>query len=190
MIHIQCNDCEARFTATEKHAGKRGKCPKCGSPLTVPIISNPAQEIPPPAASSKRIVTGWPITLFGVQLMLGGLADFGFVVERWQSAEIASTYASYFKATSGLLAALTVWRVVVICYLVGRRPEAPNVIENWLWGVVVFYLIDTFWFTSIAGGQTDVAMRSLVGMVIAFAWMTYFRRSKVVQMAFADKGGS
>lgn len=35
-ITVECKQCGARFSARDEHAGKRGACPKCKGPITVP----------------------------------------------------------------------------------------------------------------------------------------------------------
>jgi predicted Zn finger-like uncharacterized protein len=35
-IRVQCPMCESSFRIADEHAGKRGKCPKCGEPVRVP----------------------------------------------------------------------------------------------------------------------------------------------------------
>ncbi len=35
-IQVSCNSCFAVFSVRDEHAGKRGKCPDCGSPVSIP----------------------------------------------------------------------------------------------------------------------------------------------------------
>lgn len=41
-ISVVCPSCQARFSVSEKFAGKQGPCPKCKKPITVP---NPVEEV-------------------------------------------------------------------------------------------------------------------------------------------------
>ncbi len=36
-IKFSCGSCGKRFAAKEEHAGKKSKCPKCGSGIEVPF---------------------------------------------------------------------------------------------------------------------------------------------------------
>lgn len=58
-IVVTCPSCGSRFQAPDNLAGKRGKCPKCGTVLAVP---GPAAAVPPalplPAASDAALTTG------------------------------------------------------------------------------------------------------------------------------------
>ena len=36
MIKFACSSCDQRISVDDKHAGKRGKCPKCGQTLVIP----------------------------------------------------------------------------------------------------------------------------------------------------------
>jgi ubiquitin-protein ligase len=46
MIDFDCPQCHGHFSVAENLAGRRARCKKCGTPLTVP---NPQQPPPPPA---------------------------------------------------------------------------------------------------------------------------------------------
>lgn len=46
-IVVTCHGCQARFQAKDEHAGKRARCPKCQTVMTVPM--------PPPQASSPPV---------------------------------------------------------------------------------------------------------------------------------------
>jgi hypothetical protein len=48
-ISFQCYSCNQVLKVGEDKAGKRGKCPKCGTMLTIPVSSS-AEAAPPPAA--------------------------------------------------------------------------------------------------------------------------------------------
>ena len=60
-IDVECGACFHTFRVSDQHAGKRGKCPECGTPVRVPDGSSPANSpppvsgsAPPPARSSSR----------------------------------------------------------------------------------------------------------------------------------------
>ena len=36
MIHVQCPSCGVKLKSPDSAAGKKTKCPKCGTPITVP----------------------------------------------------------------------------------------------------------------------------------------------------------
>lgn len=42
-ISVVCPGCQARFSVSEKFAGKKGPCPKCKAPITIPEI--PKDEV-------------------------------------------------------------------------------------------------------------------------------------------------
>ena len=50
MIKFQCKNCGQKISAPEVHAGKRGKCPKCKSVITIPT---PASQKPVTSQSSS-----------------------------------------------------------------------------------------------------------------------------------------
>lgn len=50
-IAVECPACQARFRAGDEHAGKKGKCPKCGGPITVP--SALAATVPASASAAR-----------------------------------------------------------------------------------------------------------------------------------------
>jgi WD40 repeat protein len=55
-IPVQCSKCSAKLSAPDAAAGKKLKCPKCGSPITVPAPAAPAFEVvddPAPAPTKK-----------------------------------------------------------------------------------------------------------------------------------------
>jgi phage FluMu protein Com len=43
MIDVTCEDCSKTLRVADTAAGKRGKCPQCGSYLTVPIVEAPVE---------------------------------------------------------------------------------------------------------------------------------------------------
>jgi S1-C subfamily serine protease len=51
MITVQCNNCGATFSASEQHAGRRGKCKHCGNVVTIPF---PAAQPPAPTAAQGQ----------------------------------------------------------------------------------------------------------------------------------------
>jgi hypothetical protein len=63
-ISVVCSKCKARFTVSEKFAGKKGPCPKCKTVLTVPDA--PAEEIqihvPEQFASGGKDSKGRPVS--------------------------------------------------------------------------------------------------------------------------------
>jgi predicted Zn finger-like uncharacterized protein len=46
---VVCTNCQARIRVPEAAAGKKGKCPKCGTILSVPPAEAPSSEAPAPA---------------------------------------------------------------------------------------------------------------------------------------------
>lgn len=62
-ISVVCPGCQARFTVSEKFAGKKGPCPKCKALITVP--DRPAEEVkihvPEEFASGGKDSTGRPV---------------------------------------------------------------------------------------------------------------------------------
>jgi predicted Zn finger-like uncharacterized protein len=55
-MNIECTSCQARIRVPESAAGKKGKCPKCGTTLTIPAA--PDQ---PPAADEALAVPEVPV---------------------------------------------------------------------------------------------------------------------------------
>ena len=55
MIKFPCPGCQALFNVTDDKAGKRGKCPKCQSPFTIPQPEAAAAAPPPPAKPDPNI---------------------------------------------------------------------------------------------------------------------------------------
>ena len=61
-IQVKCAKCGKVLSVSEKHAGRRGKCPACSAPFVVPEPPPPA---PPTAGKSvtfevKRVLSGLP----------------------------------------------------------------------------------------------------------------------------------
>jgi hypothetical protein len=67
-IAVLCPSCKARFSVSEKFAGKSGPCPKCKAKITIPAVAVPEIKIaePEPFAASgknaKGIAVGKPLT--------------------------------------------------------------------------------------------------------------------------------
>ncbi len=63
-ISVLCPSCKARFSVSEKFAGKKGPCPKCKATITVPEA--PTEEIkihaPEAFASGGKDAKGRPLT--------------------------------------------------------------------------------------------------------------------------------
>ena len=57
-INVECGACFHTFQVADQHAGKRGKCPECGTPVRVPdgsrSVPPAAGAAPPPVRSSSR----------------------------------------------------------------------------------------------------------------------------------------
>lgn len=45
MINFTCNNCGHAIKVSEKHAGKKGKCPNCGKPAVVPSLTSDADAL-------------------------------------------------------------------------------------------------------------------------------------------------
>lgn len=59
MIKFRCKNCGKKINAPEKHAGKKGKCPKCKTILVVPQPDNP---IPDNSKTGSKTLTLIPPT--------------------------------------------------------------------------------------------------------------------------------
>ena len=63
-IHVLCQGCGKRFRAGAQHVGRQGKCPSCGSAITIePTAETPASEgagtpLPSPARASNDAPPG------------------------------------------------------------------------------------------------------------------------------------
>lgn len=58
MIRVHCAACGATFGARDEHAGRRGKCSRCGAPVTVPSAA--AAQPPAPSATPAPAVSPAP----------------------------------------------------------------------------------------------------------------------------------
>lgn len=52
-LDVSCPSCNSTFKVAVQHAGKRGKCPKCGTRIAIPALAGPTSEppsapVPPP----------------------------------------------------------------------------------------------------------------------------------------------
>ncbi|HXG13449.1 MAG TPA: protein kinase [Gemmataceae bacterium] len=63
MISFTCSGCGQRLKVNEKLAGKKGKCPVCGSPVQVPLTSTPT-----PATVVSHPMTPGPIEMLDADL--------------------------------------------------------------------------------------------------------------------------
>jgi len=44
-IEVVCSGCKTRFRARDSDAGKRGKCPRCGTVIVVPDVAYIEPEV-------------------------------------------------------------------------------------------------------------------------------------------------
>ena len=56
MIRVKCNQCGKSTQAKDEYAGRKAKCPNCGSPIVVPSASASAPS--PPAAQAPAPNSG------------------------------------------------------------------------------------------------------------------------------------
>ena len=73
-IAVTCPSCKAKFTVSDKFAGKQGPCPKCKAPITIPKAEAAASEpavAKPPAPVAKP---GAPAAKPGVPVAKSGAA--------------------------------------------------------------------------------------------------------------------
>jgi hypothetical protein len=63
-IAVVCSGCQARFSVSEKFAGKQGPCPKCKTVITIPVPAKDEVKIHAPEEfqSGGKDVKGRPIT--------------------------------------------------------------------------------------------------------------------------------
>lgn len=59
-ISVTCSGCSASFNVKDEYAGKRGKCPKCKEPLTIPGGSDTV-KMPPPAGKPVTAAKQQPV---------------------------------------------------------------------------------------------------------------------------------
>jgi len=52
MITVTCKKCGSSFNTDDANAGKRAKCPNCGSPIEIPGAAPAAAPTPPPARTA------------------------------------------------------------------------------------------------------------------------------------------
>ena len=53
-IAVSCPSCKAKFTVSDKFAGKQGPCPKCKAPITIPALeTKPAEPAAKPGAARR-----------------------------------------------------------------------------------------------------------------------------------------
>src|SRR4051812_24500902 len=58
-IPVLCPSCKARFSVSEKFAGKQGPCPKCKAPITIPKLEDQVQvHAPEEFAAGGKTSTG------------------------------------------------------------------------------------------------------------------------------------
>lgn len=64
MIHFACPQCHQRFKVEDKAAGKKTKCPKCGTTISVPLPERPHSTtlaIPATTVPKTRDDDGYPV---------------------------------------------------------------------------------------------------------------------------------
>jgi ubiquitin-protein ligase len=49
MIDFNCPQCHGKFSVPDNLAGRRARCKKCGTPLTIPQLAPPPSQAPAPA---------------------------------------------------------------------------------------------------------------------------------------------
>ncbi len=53
-IAVSCTSCKAKFTVSDKFAGKQGPCPKCKATITIPALeAKPAEPAAKPGAAAR-----------------------------------------------------------------------------------------------------------------------------------------
>ncbi|HVX61387.1 MAG TPA: hypothetical protein VHC19_12320 [Pirellulales bacterium] len=58
-IAVSCTSCKAKFTVSDKFAGKQGPCPKCKATITIPALeTKPAEPAAKPAAARAGAAPG------------------------------------------------------------------------------------------------------------------------------------
>jgi predicted Zn finger-like uncharacterized protein len=55
---ITCSNCQSKIRVPDSAAGKKGKCPKCGTSIAIPAAEEAAAEAPPEVAAEEP--TGSP----------------------------------------------------------------------------------------------------------------------------------
>lgn len=61
-ILVVCPGCKTEFRVSEKFAGKSGNCPKCKSPIVVPVVEEVKIAEPEPAVEEKKDKLGRPVS--------------------------------------------------------------------------------------------------------------------------------
>ena len=52
MIPLTCNHCDKKLRLRDEIAGRRIKCPGCGGTLTVPLLDEEVDDVPPPKSNA------------------------------------------------------------------------------------------------------------------------------------------
>lgn len=55
-IEFRCENCDKKLKVKDELAGKRIKCPDCGSPTGVPAAKSPAKQAPKPDLNSSESI--------------------------------------------------------------------------------------------------------------------------------------
>ena len=45
-MQITCSNCQSKIRVPDSAAGKKGKCPKCGTIIAIPAADAPTEELP------------------------------------------------------------------------------------------------------------------------------------------------
>ncbi len=72
-IHTSCPSCRCRIKTPDEAAGRRGKCPRCGAPVTIPAVPQPGIEQPRTSAPSNPSVPSRPTDPAGISRAVVGL---------------------------------------------------------------------------------------------------------------------
>jgi hypothetical protein len=94
MIRFSCHNCGKKIEVSEKHAGRKGKCPFCGCVLTVPSLRQPdiaalAQQAPDTRLFSARSLLAPSLLL----LLASNIAAIVWAIrENWSLATILWVY--------------------------------------------------------------------------------------------------
>jgi hypothetical protein len=81
-ITVTCPSCSVTFKTKDEYAGKRAKCPKCGEPLTIPVVDTVL--MPPPA---KAPVAARPVAASKPKPVVDDEADEGPKPKRRRDAD-------------------------------------------------------------------------------------------------------
>jgi len=146
MIPVACSKCLSRFNAPDGSAGKSGKCPNCGEPITVPISQRsgpggPAQGAAQPLsqgpAAAVVTTTGQTSPAAGV---LGGTPGTTVVVQVQVQGQAANTIGPANKSLLVVLLLAFLTAGFQYLYLGQIGKGATILILNW----VIFGLLDVF----------------------------------------------